>query len=155
MLFGEKVLSYVTRVKQSAVTLKFMSVETDDRGMAMVALNGLSPNFESFIVAFDALGNSDRLFTFRSIESTLLQEEHRSERCNHRAERSHDSSALVSGTPSVAQSRPAGQGPGTRRQKAPEYKSSNCGRDGNTVGYCWGRDVSRFRPPALSGFRSN
>ena len=74
---GEKVLTYLNRVKQLSATLKSMGVEIDDKEQAMAALNGLPPSYENLIVALDALGNEDRSFSFDLVKSRLLQEEQR------------------------------------------------------------------------------
>ena len=73
----EKVLAYINRVKQLAARLKSMNVSIDDKEMAMAVLNGLPTRFESLIVALDALGNEDKMFTLEFVKSRLLQEEQR------------------------------------------------------------------------------
>ena len=54
MEHGEKMLTYLNRVKQLAATLKSMGVAIDDQELAMAALNGLPSTYESLIVALDA-----------------------------------------------------------------------------------------------------
>ena len=73
----EKVLTNPNRVKQLAATLKSMGVEIDDQEIAMAALNGLPSTYESLLVALDALGNEERVFTFDLVKSRLFQEEQR------------------------------------------------------------------------------
>ena len=73
MVSGEKVLTYINLVKQLASILKSMDVLIGDKELAMAVLNGLPRNFESLIVALDALGNDDKAFTFEFVKSRLLQ----------------------------------------------------------------------------------
>ena len=73
----EKVLTNPNRVKQLAATLKSMGVEIDDQEVAMAMLNGLPSTCESLIVALDALGNEERVFTFDLVKSRDLQQEQR------------------------------------------------------------------------------
>ena len=75
MLPSEKVLVFINRVKQLAATLQSMSVEIDDKEIAMAVLNGLPPRFHSLIVALDAPGNEDKVFGLEFVNSRLLQEE--------------------------------------------------------------------------------
>ena len=77
MLQGEKVLAYINRAKQLAGVLKSMSVNIDDKEMAMAVLNGLLTLFEALIVALDALGNEEKLFSLDFLKSRLLQENQR------------------------------------------------------------------------------
>lgn len=81
MARGEKVLIYLNRIKQLASTLKPMGVTVYYKGLATAALNGLPFSRESLIVALDALGNDDDLFTFDLVKSRpLLEEQRASER---------------------------------------------------------------------------
>ena len=75
---GEKMLTYLNRVKQLAATLKSMSVEIDDKEMAMAALNGLPASYESPTVALDAFGDDEKCFTVELVKTRRLQEEQRS-----------------------------------------------------------------------------
>ena len=75
----EKVLPYIIRVKQLAGRLKSMKVDIDDKEMAMAVLNGLTSRFESWVVALDALGNEDRMFSLDFVKSRLLQEKQKAE----------------------------------------------------------------------------
>ncbi|CDF39894.1 unnamed protein product [Chondrus crispus] len=77
MLPSEKVLVFINRVKQLAARLQSMSVEIDDKEIAMAVLNGLPPRFDNLIVALDALGNEDKVFGLEFVKSRLLQEEQR------------------------------------------------------------------------------
>ena len=72
---GEKVLTYVNRVQNLASILKSMGVEISDKEMGMAVLNGLPPKYDSLIVALDALGSENRIFTLDFVKSRLLQEE--------------------------------------------------------------------------------
>lgn len=74
---GEKVLTYVNRVQHLASVLKSMDLDVNDKEMAMAVLNGLPARFDGLIVALDALGNEDRLFSLDFVKSRLLQEEQR------------------------------------------------------------------------------
>ena len=56
-----------------------MNVDIDDKEMAMAVLNGLPARFESLIVALDALGSEDKMFSLDFVKSRLLQEEQRAE----------------------------------------------------------------------------
>lgn len=47
--------------------------------MAMAMLNGLPARFESLIVALDALGSEDKMFSLDFVKSRLLQEEQRAD----------------------------------------------------------------------------
>jgi len=94
MLAGEKVLTYLNRVTQLASTLKSMSVDVDDKEIAMAVLNGLPTKYEGLIVALDALGNDDTTFSFELVKSRLLQEEQRAEERSKSENRNSDSSAL-------------------------------------------------------------
>ncbi|CDF33464.1 unnamed protein product [Chondrus crispus] len=51
MLPSEKVLVFINRVKQLAARLQSMSVEIDDKEIAMAVLNGLPPRFDNLITA--------------------------------------------------------------------------------------------------------
>lgn len=73
MQYGEMMLSYLKPEKCLAGTLNDMTVEIEDRGMAMPLLNGLLRSFKNLIVLFDSLGNMDRLFTLDLVRSRLLQ----------------------------------------------------------------------------------
>ena len=70
-------LAYSNLVRQLAARLKSMNVEIDDKEIAMAALNGLPARFESLIVALNALGSEDKMFSLEFVESRLLQEEQR------------------------------------------------------------------------------
>lgn len=55
MEVGEKLLTCKNRVQQFAATLKSMSIDIDQKEIAMAVLNGLPPQYEYLIVALDAL----------------------------------------------------------------------------------------------------
>lgn len=52
-----------------------MDVTIDDKGLAMTALKGLPPAYESLIVVLDAFRNGWEVFSFNSVKCRLLQEE--------------------------------------------------------------------------------
>jgi len=118
---GEKMLTFLNRVKQLADSLKSMNVNIDDKEMAMAVLSGLPSSYESLIVALDALGNDDRQFTFDFVKSRLIQEE---QRCIEREKSDsvkQESSALFG-------MRSGGQPSKNGREKN-RYKCTTCGRD--------------------------
>ena len=126
---GEKVLTYVNRVQQLASVLKSMDVDIDDKEMAMAVLNGLPPHYDSLIVALDALGNEDRLFTLDFVKSRLLQEEQTANMRHSRNVRNKNAALL-----------------NTARPPRSQHKCTNCGRIGHTADRCWGKDINGRRP---------
>lgn len=56
-----------------------MTVETEDKEMAVTLLTGLQQSLENLTVALNALGNEDHLFTLDFMQSRLLLEEQRCE----------------------------------------------------------------------------
>ena len=122
---NEKVLAYINRVKQLAARLKSMKVDIDDKEIAMAVLNGLPARFESLIVALDALGNEDEMFSLDFVKSRLLQEEQRAEMKGNNSVSSKDS-ALLNRAPSTGRT----------------YHCTNCNRPGHTAPYCWGKDIN-------------
>eukprot|EP00171_Calliarthron_tuberculosum_P005101 IDg5101t1 len=72
---GEKMMVYINRVRQMALTLESMNVTIDDKELAMAVLNGLPERYQSIITALDAIGDEDASFTFDKVRSRLLQEE--------------------------------------------------------------------------------
>lgn len=135
MLSGEKVLAYINRVKQLAAILKSMSVNIDDKEMAMAVLNGLPARFEALIVALDALGNEEKIFSLDFVKSRLLQEE---QRANMKSS-SSQTSALVNRAPN--------------NRDINDYKCTNCGHTGHTATRCWGKDLNGRRPAPPSGYK--
>lgn len=73
----ESVVSFITRVRYMASTLKSMSVTIDDAEMAMAVLNGLPDLFDNLISALDALRNEHERFTLDFVKSRVLKEEQR------------------------------------------------------------------------------
>ena len=140
---GEKVLTFINRVQQLASTLKSMGIDVDDKEVAMAVLNGLPPQYENLIVALDALGNEDKLFTLEFVKSRLLQEDERSSMRNIDSA-SNASSALLS------------YGNRGNTKQSNSYNSpmvcNNCGHTGHTAPRCWGKDVNGRRPPAPPGY---
>ena len=134
---GEKILTYLNRVKHLAATLKSMKVEIDDKELAMAALNGLPSSYESLIVALDALGNDDDTFTFDLVKSRLLQEE---QRANERE------TIVPHPKPSALVGVSTGKSNGGHRKYA-NYRCSICNNFGHTEKVCWGKDVNGQRPP--------
>ncbi|CDF39897.1 unnamed protein product [Chondrus crispus] len=113
-----------------------MSVEIDDKEIAMAVLNGLPPRFDNLIVALDALGNEDKVFGLDFVKSRLLQEEQR-ESMKTASTTSPHAPALVNRMP-------------IRR----DMRCTNCNRHGHTAARCWGKDVNGRRPAPPDGFRS-
>ena len=141
MEHGEKVLTYLNRVKQLAATLKSMGVEIDDQELAMAALNGLPSAYESLIVALDAVGNDEKSFTFELVKSRLLQEEQRAME-RETTDNGSKSSALVG---------VSGHNGGSfvrRENKYANVRCKNCGNLGHTPSHCWGKNIDGRRPPA-------
>jgi len=143
---GEKMLTYLNRVKQLAAILKSRSVEIDDKEMAMAALNGLPASYESLIVALDALGSDEKCFTFELVKSRLLQEEQRSLKRAATSTNPRTQSALLNIR-------------GGFRQKPPNpyanYRCEKCSNYGHSESRSWGKDVNGKRPPNPSPYRSD
>ncbi|CDF34864.1 unnamed protein product [Chondrus crispus] len=135
MFSGEKVLAYINRVKQLAAILKSMSVNIHDKEMAMAVLNGLPARFQALIVALDALGNEEKIFSLDFVKSRLLQEE---QRANMKSS-SSQTSALVNRAPN--------------NRDINDYKCTNCGHTGHTATRCWGKDSNGRRPAPPSGYK--
>ena len=135
MLPDEKVLVFINRVKQLAARLQSMSVEIDDKEIAMAVLNGLPSRFDNLIVALDALGNEDKVFGLEFVKSRLLQEEQR--------ESMKIPSATSPHTPAFV----------NRMPNRSDMKCTNCNRAGHTAARCWGKDVNGRRPAPPNGFR--
>ena len=136
----EKVLAYINRVKQLAARLKSMNVDIDDKEMAMAVLNGLPARFESLIVALDALGSEDKMFSLDFVKSRLLQEEQRAE-MKDKPSSSPKDLALMNRVP------------GTGRPSR-DMHCTNCGRSGHTASHCWEKDINGRRPPPPSSYKS-
>lgn len=66
---GENVLPYINRVKKRDGVLKPMNVEVDETELEMAVLNGLPSSSEHLLVALDAVGNNDSIFTLDFVES--------------------------------------------------------------------------------------
>ncbi len=62
MIEGEKMMTYINRVKTLASTLKTMGVDIDDQEIAMTVLTGLPSRFDNLISALDALGDDQNIF---------------------------------------------------------------------------------------------
>ena len=136
----EKVPAYINRVKQLAARLESMNVDIDDEEMAMEELNGLPARFESLIVALDAWGSEDKMFSLEFFKSRLLQEEQRAE-MKDKPSLSHKDSALMNRVPSTGR---------TNR----DMQCTNCGRSGHTASHCWGKDINGRRPTPPSSYKS-
>ena len=139
---GEKVLTFINRIQQLASTLKSMGIDVDEKEVAMAVLNGLPPQYENLIVALDALGNEDKLFTLEYVKSRLLQEDERASMRN-------------SDTPNTASSALLSYGNRSNTKHNTQNKDmlcSNCGHTGHTAPRCWGRDVNGRRPPPPPGY---
>eukprot|EP00171_Calliarthron_tuberculosum_P021288 IDg21288t1 len=76
---GEKMMVYINRVRQMALTLESMNVIIDDKELAMAVLNGLLERYQRIITALDAIGDEDTSLTLDKVRSRLLQEEMRSQ----------------------------------------------------------------------------
>ena len=138
---GEKALLFINRVQHLASILKSMGVDVDDQETAMAVLNGLPPRYDSLIVALDALGNEDRLFTLDFVKSRLLQEEQRSN-MRELEEVSRPNAALFNRSQNIGKTRSS-------------YHCTNCGRNGHTAQRCWGKDINGRRPNPPPGYRSS
>ena len=133
---GENVVAHINRGKQMAGILKSMSVNIDEKEIAMAVLNGLPTRFEALIVALDALGNEEKIFSLDFVKSRLLQEERRA----NMKSSSSNTSALVNRAPS--------------NRDTNDYKCTNCGHTGHKAARCWGKDLNRRRPPPPGGYKS-
>ncbi len=133
---GEKMLTYLNRVKQLAATLKSMKVDIDDKEIAMAALNGLPSTYEGLIVALDALGNDDKSFTFDLVKSRLLQEE----------QRATEREKIVPSTRPSALVGVSGR-TNANGKRYLNHRCSICNHVGHTEEFCWGKDINGQRPP--------
>jgi hypothetical protein len=57
MVNGERILTYINRVKQLTEELKAMGVTIDDDEMAVSVLNELQPKYDHLIVVLDTMGD--------------------------------------------------------------------------------------------------
>lgn len=62
MVAEEKLWVVIIQVKQLALVLKSMNVGIDNKELLMAVLMGLSPNFDHFTVALDAIGDENERF---------------------------------------------------------------------------------------------
>ena len=128
---GEKMLTYINRVRQLATALRSMNAQVDDAEAAMAILHGLPDQYSGLIVALDALGD-DKSFTVDLVKSKLLQEE---QRIKARLEEStsevkSEASALVNNGKRVYK----------RNNKAyTVLKCDYCEKSGHNSKYCWER----------------
>ena len=76
MATNEKVMPFISRVRQLAADCKAMDVPIDDTEMAMTVLCGLPSKFDNLIVAIDA-ATADTSLSMDFVKSRLLQEEQR------------------------------------------------------------------------------
>ena len=134
MEHGEKMLTYLNRVKQLVGTLEPMGVEIDDQELAMAALNGLPSTYESLIVPLDAIRNEERFFTFELVKSRLLQEGQRAlERESPHLDPKSSALVGVSGFD-------GGKFPKCENKFA-NVHCNNCGNLGHTPSHCWGNNI--------------
>lgn len=73
---NEKVMPFISRVRQLAADCKAMDVPIDDTEMAMTVLCGLTTKYDNLIVAIDA-ATADTCLSMDFVKSRLLQEEQR------------------------------------------------------------------------------
>ena len=123
---NEKILSYLNRVKHLAANLKAMDVKIDDEELAMAAFMGLPSRFDNLLVAFDALGDTEK-FTFDYVKSRLLQEEQRSDIRDKTVNAKAESSALFN------------KSQGKNGNNRPHC--NNCNRFGHWTDKCWGKNL--------------
>ena len=76
MTDNEKVMPFISRVRQLAADCKAMDVPIDDTEMAMTMLCGLPSKYDNLIVAIDA-ATADTSLSMDFVKSRLLQEEQR------------------------------------------------------------------------------
>lgn len=95
MTNGERIMSYINRVRHLAANLKEMESSLSDQDLSMTVLSGLSSRFEHLIVAIDAAAYDSKL-TMDFAKSRLLQEEQRMTYLT--PEHSSRDSALVNGS---------------------------------------------------------
>ena len=136
---GEKVISYINRIKQLAASLKSMNVDIDDKEMAMAVLNGLPSAYGNLIVALDASGDQEKHFTLEFVKSRLLQEETPAELRKRGTSSRPGESALINHDTTRSNSSNANFTTNT-------YQCTNCGRKGHTASRCWGKDIVGKRP---------
>eukprot|EP00171_Calliarthron_tuberculosum_P007834 IDg7834t1 len=78
MRSGERMMMYINRVRQIASIFKSMSVDIDDKELAMAVLNSPPFKYLSIIVYLDDIGDDDDSFTLERVSIRLFQEEKRS-----------------------------------------------------------------------------
>ena len=122
MIESESILTYVTRIRQFADTLKSMGVDIDDKEMAMAVLNGLPDRFDNLISALDALGNEDSAFCLEFVKSRLLQEEQRMKSRSDAATLKSEASALLTAR---------------RNSQSYQQKCNHCGKVNHTDDRCY------------------
>lgn len=66
--------SYDNGVKRLAHSVQSMNFSVNEEEIAMVDFHGLPTRYGNLIVAWEALGNVDRLFILEYVKSRLLQE---------------------------------------------------------------------------------
>ena len=76
MADSEKIMAFISRVRQLASDCKAMGVSIDDQEIAMTVICGLPQKYEHLIVAIDA-ATDDESLSLDFVKSRLLQEEQR------------------------------------------------------------------------------
>lgn len=84
-------------VKHLTYSLQSMEVTSIKNELCMAVLNGLPPRSEKFVAAFEALGNEDKLFTFRHEKRRLVQEKQRSKTRDDKSGKAGDLPFLLGG----------------------------------------------------------
>lgn len=135
----ESVLSFITRIKHLASTLKGMNVSIDDAEMAMAVLNGLPDRFDSLICALDALGNDDESFSLDFVKKRVLQEEQRMKTRTDGVVAKAETEALVTS-----------RAPGGRRRPKCDF----CGKIGHITDRCY-KQFPHLAPAGWSQPRSS
>lgn len=68
-------ISYANQVEQLTYALQEVELTGGDKEIAMPVLNGLPPGYENLLMALDASGREDRVFTLDYVKSRLLKKE--------------------------------------------------------------------------------
>ena len=126
MLSNEKVIVYISRVRQLASDLKAMDVLVSDQEIAMTVLSGLPSKYEHLIVAIDTVADDEKLTT-EFVKSRLLQEEQRLSDRTPSSSQSVDSALIMHTCCGVS----------TPSNERHVCVCSHCGKKGHPESRCW------------------
>lgn len=66
---GENALTFLSHVKQLAATSKLMNVVMENKEIAMAVLHCFPSNYETLIIALDAVETEESTFSYNSVKS--------------------------------------------------------------------------------------